>query len=198
MNQNYANEKSFSVYIDYLALKRHFTTKSYDYHKYNGKVKTSFDKFQTRNDLLFFHKLSQKNDNHNIILSNMIKNPNIWIRDLCEEESHEVYLSWKKRFDAFSYHLKQDLNKLDDNYKANFAIHNGNYPHLMNLYLQKKISLETFSILTNSSNIFEYWESQMNDKILSKDIMDLSKKYFPFIEKNIGKKFVSIVKEHFF
>lgn len=198
MYQSYANDKSFSVYIDYLALKRHFTNKSYDYHKYNGKIRSSFDKFQTRNDLIFFHKLAQKKDNHNIILSNMILNQNVWIRDLCEEEAQEKYLAWKKRFDAFSYHLKQDLNRLDDDYKSNFAVKSGQYPHLMNMYLQREISLETFSVLSNSSNIFGYWESEINDKIISKDIILLSKKYFPFIEKIIGKKFVSIVKEHFF
>lgn len=29
----------FEVYQKYLAMKRHFTSDSYDYHKYNGKVK---------------------------------------------------------------------------------------------------------------------------------------------------------------
>lgn len=198
MHQNYANDKSFSVYIDYLALKRHFTNPSYDYHKYNGKIRSSFDKFTTRNDLIFFHKLAQNKDNHNIILSNMIINQNVWIRDLCEEEAQERYLAWKKKFDAFSYHLKQDLNRLDDDYKSNFMVKSGQYPRLMNMYLQKEISLETFSVLSNSSNIFEYWEKEINDKIISKDIILLSRKYFPFVEKIIGKKFVQIVKEHFF
>ncbi len=51
MNHNYATEDAFKTYVDYLALKRHFTTKTYDYHKYNGKVKVSFEAFQTRKDV---------------------------------------------------------------------------------------------------------------------------------------------------
>ena len=41
-SQSFANEESFNLYVKYLALKKHFTTDGYDYHKYNGKIRAKF------------------------------------------------------------------------------------------------------------------------------------------------------------
>ena len=197
MSINYANEDSFKTYIDYLALKRHFTNDNYDYQKYNGKIKASFDKFQTRNDAFFFYKLSKKPERHHLLLSNIVKNPNIWVRELCEENAETIYLDWKRKIDGLTYQFNLDLSKLKDDYKTNYVIDNGQHPYLMSLFLQKQISLETFSILTNMSNVFTYWEKEIVDKFISRDIIKLSKKYYPFLEID-NKKFQEVVKKRFF
>jgi hypothetical protein len=196
MQASYATEKSFLTYIDYLALKRHFTTDSYDYHKYNGKVKASFDSFQTRKDLFFFYKLSQKRNCHNLMLSNIVLNPSIWVRDLIDEEAEEVYLKWKGKLDSLSYHISQELETLDDNYKKNFVVSNGQHPYILTLYLQKKISLETFSIVTHTANVFTYWDKEIVDKVVAYDKIRLSKKYYPFLDFD-RKKVVTVIKNHF-
>jgi hypothetical protein len=193
---NYANEASFRVYVDYLALKKHFTTESYDYHKYGGKVKASFDKFQTRNDVFYFYKLSQKQDHHKMILANMIHNTNTWVRDILEEEGTERYLQWKGKIAALKYNFSQDLKQLNDDYKENFIVNGGNHSRLLSLLLQRKISLETFSILSNLANIYDYWNANMLDKIVASDKILLSKKYFPFLEID-RKIFAGLVKNHF-
>lgn len=198
MSTNYANEDSFKTYVDYLALKRHFTNDGYDYHKYNGKIKASFDKFQTRNDAFFFFKLSKKSDRHHFMLSNIVKNPNIWVRDLCEESAENTYLEWKKKIDGLTYQFNLDLGKLKEDYKSNYVVtEGGQHPYLMSLFLQKQISLETFSILTNMSKVFDYWEKEIVDKFISRDIIRLSKKYYPFLEID-NKKFQDVVKKRFF
>lgn len=197
MTINYANEESFRVYIDYLALKRHFTTDSYDYKKYNGKVKASFDSFQTRNDAFFFYKLSRKKDWHNMILANILKNPNIWIREILEDKGEQIYAEWEGRIDALTYTFKDDLSRLKDNYADNFIPVQGQHPYVMTLYLQNKISLETFTILSNISNIYDRWSNELVDKVVARDIIRLSKKYYPFLEID-RKKFSEIVKEFFF
>jgi hypothetical protein len=198
MHDNYVTEASFKTYVDYLALKRHFTNESYDYHKYNGKIRASFESFQTRNDAFYFAKLSQKQDTHNLLLSNIVKNPKIWVRELCEEQAEQIYLDWKKRIDGLTYHFTNDLSKLNEDYKTNFSVSaNGQTPKLISLYLQKQISLETFSILAHLSNVFPYWSAEVKDKIVAGDIIKLSQKYYPFL--NIDKKkFQAIVKERFF
>lgn len=196
MSFNYANEASFKTYVDYLALKKHFTTKGYDYHKYNGKVKASFDKFQTRNDAFFFYKLSQKKDSHEMMLSNIVHNPNIWVRDILEDEGNDRYLKWKGRISALSYTVAQDLNKIDDEYKENFVVRDGQHPILLTLFLQKKIALETFTIMSNLANIHAYWEDNIVDKIVASDKIALSKKYYPFLEID-RKKFSDLIKNHF-
>ena len=69
--------------------------------------------------------------------------------------------------------------------------------HIMTLYLQKKISLETFTILANSSNIFPYWSEKVVDRIVARDIIRLSRKYMPFLEIN-QKKYKDIIRDRFF
>jgi hypothetical protein len=196
-SQNYANEKSFNLYVNYLALKKHFSTQGYDYHKYNGKIRASFDKFVTRPDVYFFHKLSKMDNPKDILLANLVANKNAWIRDIVEEDGERTYIEWQKRIDALSYTFKNDLNNLDDNYQANFAVHNGQHPHIMTVYLRKQITLETFTIITHLSNIFPYWEKEIVDKIISRDIITLSQKYKPFLNFD-QKKFKEIVRNRFF
>jgi len=197
MTINYATEESFRVYVDYLALKRHFTTDSYDYQKYNGKVRASFESFQTRNDSFFFYKLSRNKNWHNIILANILKNPNIWIREILEESGETIFAEWEGRMDSLTYTFKDDISRLKENYAENFIPNNGQHPYIMTLYLQNKISIETFTILANISNVYDRWANEIVDKVVARDIIRLSKKYYPFLEID-RKKFSEIVKERFF
>lgn len=194
---NYANEASFRVYVNYLALKKHFETDKYDYHKYNGKVKAYYDKFMTRNDAFFFYKLSRKDEPLKMLIANLIKNPKAWIRDIVDETGEQVYLEWQKRMDSLTYMYKSELNKLHEDYQENFIVRDGQHPYIMTLYLQKHISLETFTILTRISRVYDYWEKEIVDKFIARDIIRLSKKYYPFLDID-EKKFSKITKDHFF
>lgn len=194
---NYSNEDSFRTYVDYLALKKHFTTENYDYQKYRGKVKASFESFKSRKDAFFFYKISKKDDPHEFLLANIITDPKIWIRDMTEENSERVYSEWKGRKEALTYVFKNELKTLLDDYASNFRVSNGQHPHIMTLYLQKKISLETFTIITHLAKVYDYWQQEIVDKIVSSDIIRLSRKYYPFLGID-QKKFSKIVKEHFF
>lgn len=194
ISQNYANSLSYKVYIDYLALKKHFST-NYDYHKYHGKVKASMDAFRARKDLFFFYKLSQKPEWHEILIANLVKNPNAWIRDIVEDE--DIYFEWVKKTEALTYNFKQELKQLDENYIENFKVVDGQHPRLITLYLQRKISLETLCILTQLSNAIPYWETEVNDKVVAGDIIKLIKNYRPFLSFDV-KKFSEIVKDELF
>lgn len=46
----------FEVYVNYLALKSHFSSPKYDYFKYNKKVRASLTSFNKRKDRYFFEK----------------------------------------------------------------------------------------------------------------------------------------------
>ena len=196
-SQGFANEESFQWYVKYLAMKKHFTTDGYDYHKYNGKIRASYDKFRTRNDAYFFEKLSHKENPEHLMLANMIVKPNVWIREIVEDEGEDRYLDWQRKIHSLGRIFTIDLENLDDNYEANFTSVNGQHPLLMSLYLQKKISLETLTILATLSKIFPYWEKEIVDKFIARDIMRLIRKYRPFLEID-EKKFKHIVKKRFF
>jgi len=196
ISSTYANEESFNAYVKYLALKRHFTTDSYDYFKYNGKVRASIDSYRSRNDSFFFLKLARKDDYENIILANMIEKPDIWVRDILEEEGQNRYVNWKKRMDSLGYIFKSDINSMLDEYEDNFVVRDGQHPHIMTMMLQKKISLETFTIMTHLANIFPYWEQKIVDKIVSRDIMKKSRKYKPFLDLD-WKRYKTYAKDQF-
>ena len=69
----------FDVYKTYLAVKLHFTTDTYDYYKYGGKVNTKLDTFTKRKDRYFFHKLSTRYAEDNILdffVSNFLSDQN--------------------------------------------------------------------------------------------------------------------------
>lgn len=196
-SQSYANEDSFNWYVKYLAMKKHFTTDGYDYHKYNGKIRASFDTFRTRNDAYFFEKLSNKENPEKLMVANMVIKPNVWIREIVEQEGEDRYIDWQRKMDSLSRIFKTELSLLDDNFQANFTSVNGQHPFIMTMYLQKKISLETFSIIAKISNPFPYWEKEVVDKIVARDIIRLIKKYKPFLEID-EKKFKDIIRERFF
>lgn len=196
-SQSYANEDSYYWYVKYLAMKKHFTDAKYDYHKYNGKIRASFDKFRTRNDAYFFAKLADRDNPEKLMLANMIVKPNAWIREILEQQGEERYIEWQRKMDSLSRVFKQDLNQLDDNFQANFTAVNGQHPLIITLYLQQKIQLETLVILATISNIFPYWDKEIVDKIVAGDIIKTIRKYKPFLEID-EKKFKNIVRERFF
>ena len=178
-------------------MKKHFTDAKYDYHKYNGKIRASFDKFRTRNDAYFFAKLADREDPEKLMLANMVVKPNVWIRSILEQEGEERYIEWQRKMDSLTRVFKQDLNQLDDNYQANFTAVNGQHPLIITLYVQRKITLETMTILAGISNIFPYWDENVVDKIVAGDIINTIRKYKPFLEID-EKKFKGIIRDRFF
>ena len=196
-SQSYANEESFQWYVKYLAMKRHFTSDSYDYIKYHGKIKASFDKFRTRNDAYFFEKLARKDNPEKLMLANMVVKPNAWIREIIEQEGEDRYIEWQRKQDTLSRIFKTDIANLDDNFQANFTSVNGQHPYIMTMYMQRKISLETFAIISHIANIFPYGDEKVVDKIVAHDIIRLIKKYRPFLQIE-DKKFKDLVRDRFF
>ena len=196
ISQTLASDDSFNAYVKFLALRKHFTTDNYDYFKYNGKVRANYETFMSRSDAYSFAKLAKKDDVQGLILSNLLINKNIWVRDLLDSEGEARYMNWRKKIESLGYVFKSELAHLNDEYKRNFISVDGQHPYVMTLLLQKKISLETFTILTFMANIFSYWSEKIVDKHISFDIIDKSRKYKPFLEFDTDR-FKTIVKERF-
>ena len=196
ISQTLASDDSFNAYVKFLALKKHFTTDNYDYFKYNGKVRANYETFMSRNDAYSFAKLAKKDDPQGLILSNLLINKNIWVRDLLDSEGEARYINWRKKIESLGYVFKSELAHLDDEYKQNFISRDGQHPLVMTLLLQKKISLETFTILAFMANIFSYWSEKVVDKHVSFDIINKSRKYKPFLDFE-PKRFQKLIKDHF-
>ena len=88
----------FDVFKTYLAIKLHFTSDSYDYFKYEGKINCKLDTFTKRNDRYFFHKLSTKYKQDEIIdffVSNFLSDDKKWIGNLLQNDGKDVYLDFE-------------------------------------------------------------------------------------------------------
>jgi len=189
--QQFATREAFVTYVDYLALKRHFTTTTYDYHKFNGKIRCGLDSFKKRRDVEVFYRLSKESDSHNMLLSNFVEKPKFWVGKILDAESKDIYNDWKRRTQSFEYLFSLDLNKLDDNFQNNFYIRQGENPLLLDLYMRKQIMIETVAVLLKTTNTLEYWKTNISDKIIALDKINHIGNYIPFVkynEKNIEKK----------
>ena len=127
----------------------------------------------------------------------MIVKPNAWIREIIEQEGDDRYMEWQRKIDTLSRIFKSEINLLDDNFQANFTSVNGQHPLIMMMYLQKKVSLETLTIMSHIANIFPYWDKEIVDKIVARDIIRLTRKYKPFLEID-EKKFKDLIRDRFF
>lgn len=183
MTSMYSTRDAYGIYTYYLALKSHFTQPSYDYFKYNGKVRASVNSFETKKDKFFYYKLSKRPEAKELILSNLVKNPQTWIGDICDtEKCQEIYSSWVRIKESLSYSFKNDLSEFEDDFDSNILVKDGQHPTLIKLYNRGIIHIETLIIVDDLTQCFTYWDKKITDKIVYPDINMKCKKYRPFLD----------------
>lgn len=177
----------YECYVDYLALKRHFTTESYDYFKYNGKVSAKKDSFDKRKDKFFFEKLARHKDPHGLIVANLIKSSDTWIRELVSDKAQQNYYEWMKKTQSITRIIETDVERLDDDFDSNFRVINRSHPPLLKLFLSENISLETLIALTTLSGCIPHWDKSMSIDILWEEVRKKIVKAKPFIDYDAAK-----------
>jgi len=184
----------FEVYKIYLAVKLHFTSKDYDYHKYEGKVNCKLETFTKRNDRYFFHKLSKQYEQTDILdffVANFATDSKGWVGNLLQRDGRDVYLDYKKRKEAFTYHFRNDCLRINDDFLSNnisfddgFVCHNGQHPRLLRLLLQKTISLQTTIVLNHFLSFSKNWDKEITEKVVWTKISSTIARLKPFIKFN--------------
>jgi len=180
---------AFDTYRTYLALNQHFTRKTYDYFKYNGKVKVSESAFLSRKDRYFFEKASRKFKKEEFIeflLANYTSGTEHWIGNLMSGENLIQMKKWKKRIDSLTYTFKEDIINIvdqDENLDSALKIKEGRHPLLYRLYLRRKVSLETLVILDDLVGYSKLWHKY--DDMMVNDLLFLMEKYRPFFHQAI-------------
>ena len=188
---------AIECYREYVALKQHFTQPSYDYFKYNGKARANVKSFDARKDKLFFMKLAKHDNPVNYMLSNLIEDNKLWIRDLAyNKEAEERYKSWQKRQQSITYMFKQDLSKLKEDFDSNFKSEDHIHPYVIRLFLQKEISLETLVMLVDLVKCQKYWSKKHEYDPIVEDLLLKIQKYRPFLHYD-RQKIKEIVVDNF-
>jgi hypothetical protein len=189
----------FEVYQTYLSISRHFTTNSYDYHKYCGKSKCSLKSFYSNKSRFFFEKLSRKYEDDEIInlfVANYAFSEisgQIWIGDIVRN-GEETYKNWMRRTQSLSYIFKDEVSIFNSkNFDEMFEIEGNRHPKILKEFLQKKLSLETMIILNNILGYKRQFDIKLQDPVWEFVSMKIEK-YAPFLHID-SNKFKSILKE---
>ena len=170
----------FDVYKTYLAVKLHFASDTYDYYKYDGKVNAKLDTFTKRKDRYFFHKLSTRYAETDILdffVANFLADSKRWIGNLLANDGRDVYLDYKKRKEAFAYHFKQecgtiasDLGRRNISFNDGFIPPNGQHPRILRLLIQRKISYQTAVVLDHFLGFTKNWDKEITEKVVWPEI----------------------------
>lgn len=185
----------YEAYVLYLALKRHFTDKKYDFLQYNGKIRASRESFESRNDKYSFSKLAKMSDPKGFLLSNFIRHgTNVWIGTLLDDDLYDrTHKHWIRYNQALQYNFTNELEYLDDDLDEILKAPGG-YPILLYKYLDSDISIETMVVLNSILNFIPYWDKKIDDKVVWPEYSLIIKKYSPFVRfdrdkmKNIMKE----------
>ncbi len=178
----------FDVYRDYLALRNHFNSDSYNYFKYQGKGSATVDSFNKRKDRFFFEKVAKHKDPHGFMLANFMRNPRSWIRDIAySDDSESTYQDWKKRKESLTYLVSEDLNKLQFPFDSNFIIKDKQLSRILTLHLGGDLRIETTCVLTDLVGCYNYWNKELKDDVIWQDVGKMIKKCTPFIKYDKDK-----------
>lgn len=191
----------YEAFVLYQAIKLHFTTDSYDFHKYGGKSKISIDAFERRKDKYQFYKLSRRLQNKveliNFLVANFVEDDNVWVGYLLEESSETIYRQRQKVIQSLSYSFQSDCEKIFNDVENPNAIlqsESGDYPALLTMSLRREIQIETVCILNDMLNFLPMWARKISDDIRWPQYRRKIVKYSPFIQYD-KEKFKLLLKK---
>jgi len=184
----------FDVFKIWLGVKLHFTTNTYDYIQYAGKVNCKLETFTKRNDRYFFHKLSKKYNAEQALdffVANFLHNDKKWIGDLARTDGQDIYLAHRKYKDAFGYNFRSECRIIRDTLDNNnikfddlFLVDRGQHPPFFKLLSSKKISYQTFCVFENFLDFIKKWDKDIVESVVWPVFSKRIKKYLPFIRYN--------------
>ena len=178
---------SFQVYSTYVALKTHFSRKTYDYFKYQGSVKTTEKAYSKRPDKYFFEKISNKYTNKEQVIeyfvSNFLVNSNFHIIQM----NNDNYLNWQKKMQSFSYLFSTDIDVIlnrCDTINDCMQCKNSTHSDILKLFLGGRIMIETLLMLNRLTGFIDRYDKLLEDDVIWKQLSFRLKKYDPFISGN--------------
>ena len=183
----------FDVFKTYLAVKNHFTT-DYDYNKYGGRVTAKLESFTKRPDRYFFHKLSKRYNERDILdyfVANFAVDGNKWIGNVINNEGAENYTRYRKYKDAFDYHFRNDCVSIRNDlanrgilFNDGFLVVDGQHPRILRLLIQRKIHIQTTVILDSILSFSKIWSKEIDEKVVWPKIAHTLAKVKPFVLYN--------------
>jgi len=178
---------TFECYRMFMALKMHFTTASYDYFKYGGKLKSATPQaFERHKQKYVFQKLQKLKDPEGHIVANLLRNEKAWVGEMIGTEADKCYNEYRKRRDSLVYTVKQELQAvLRSPFDSNLRVADNEHPHLLRAYIRGDISLECLIILDVLCHYIPHWERKLKGDIMWDTIGNRMRKFKPFLPDNV-------------
>ena len=189
----------YDAYREYLALKNHFTKDSYDYFKYNKKVRATLQSFYKRKDRMWFERVSRQKTDKEVVeffVSNFVTCPDpetLWIGEMIKE-GESRYQNWQRKIQSLSYVFKEESETLftENKFDDVFDCSKGHPPVLKN-FLSGKISLETLVIYDRIFLFGKNFDKRLQDPVWQTVSLKI-RKYNPFLNIDVFR-YRKILKE---
>lgn len=181
----------YEAFCLYTGLKLHFTS-SYDFFKYNGKVKVTVDAFDNRRDKYFFHRISRKYNKEEFVdflVANFLEDPGVWIGKLLDAEANERYVQYQKNMQSLGYIFEEDCRHLFESVdNPNDVLKtSGEHPILLKKAFRNEVSIQTVYILNEILHFVPVWKQKIVDTIVWPNYENKLNKYSGFIRVDLTK-----------
>lgn len=175
----------YGSYLLFLALRTHFTNAKYDFFQMHGKLRATKESYQKRNDRFFFEKLAKQYDAEELkdfYIANFL-NDKRYVTDLLDEDAHAAFFNHRARQQAIQYHFRNDLDLLfDKGVKQVFQLSEDEYPKVIILYFQGRISIDTLVILNDFIPFADKFSKYLSEDVVWNKIALKMQKYRPFLK----------------
>lgn len=190
----------FKAYKYYLAIKLHFTNPKFNVFVNRGKLKGSVDKFLLRNDHLLFEKMAKQfhTDKELIqfVAANFMYNNPSPVYNL--DESMSNYKEYLRRKQSITRVFEDDLDTIVKSGARYYDFSGQKIPDVVQLYLGKRITLETLVILDTFDGLVE--KLQQNNHLcllLGDELMRITKArgFVRFDPKKVINPYIHFIEE---
>lgn len=172
----------YDVYKYYMSMKLHFESDTYEAPKYNFKTSAKPQAFFKRRDKYHFAKLGRKFDKAPDLIdyftAQFTASDKTWVGQMLDNE--DTYTNWCKKMQSLSYTFEMDINKLSEDvtvFDQLFNVPEGQYPILIQRYLEGEVTLETVVILDRLTGFMNKADRQITETIVWPDVSKRIRKY---------------------
>jgi len=183
----------YEVFQIYVAIKSHFNSK-YDYFKYHGLVKVTYESYLKRNDTQFFERVGQKVYSKQIasfMVANFVEKNDMWIGTFIDDYdgANETYLNWRIRLNQLYKNYEEDIKNIISFCQERtlaiqdiFEYNPRKHPIIFRFMMEEVIDKETFILLDNTIGFVKPLTRKYKDDLIwNKKITDINN-YAPFIQ----------------
>ena len=184
------------------AVKLHFSTKNYNYNKYEGKVKKSNYK-----DIVPYSMIAKgkyKTDFPDFFIPGLFQNPKSNIENFLSEDYIRTWKYWESYQRATQYYFERELLEIQNylektklKFDSMFLIKENEMPVIYKFIVKNQVSPQTLLYLDQVIGFIDRIDFRITEKILFPKVQNRLKKLKTFLKPKEKENLKKIVQEVF-